>query len=57
MTDNDTKRQAAIAYLGDRYLCHPSNQVKRNPQKQPATSRVDVARTIKKARERMGELA
>ena len=48
----EEKRRRAISFLGDRYVLHPSNQVKRNPNRTPDVMRVDVAKTIKRARER-----
>jgi hypothetical protein len=42
------KVNLALAALGERYVFHPANRVKRAPHKEPEIAKADVTRTIRR---------
>jgi hypothetical protein len=51
------KVRAAIEKMGERYVFHPANAVKKAPNKTPEIARTDVAKTFKRIRERINATA
>lgn len=52
---SDEKLRQAKELLGERYLCHPTNHVKKSPRKGPEIDRTDIRKTFARVRREQAE--
>lgn len=58
MTSHEEKLRMAKLLLGERYLCHTTNHVKKAPHRTPENGKaVDVAKTFARVRKQGRDLA
>lgn len=50
---NKLKLEEAKQWLGERYILHPANHIKKGSYKAPDTHRVDVAKTFARIRKQL----